>query len=98
MMRIFLIIVLVVALVIGIAVGYFNAQSVHFNFLFGEVELPLIALLIADFLFAALLTLLVTSARMFGYATEIRRLRQQLRDTDTELKSLRNLPLSPDAR
>jgi uncharacterized integral membrane protein len=84
-------------LVLGASVGYFNAQTVRFNYLFGAVEMPLIALLIVDFILAVLISLAVVLVRMLGLRAEIRRLKKQVRDVETELKSLRNLPLQ-DAR
>jgi putative membrane protein len=98
MLRILFIVSVTVVAVIGASIGYFNAQPVHFNYLFGEVQLPLIALLIAVFLFAVLLTLLVMFVRMFGLRSEVRRLKGQVRNAETELKSLRNLPLGPESR
>lgn len=94
MLRIFIIVSLLLVVILGASIGYFNAQSVRFSYLFGEIELPLIALLIADFLVAVLVTLVVVFARIFGLNAEIRRLRKQVRDVETELKSLRNLPLA----
>lgn len=98
MMRILFAVLLGLVLILGASVGYFNAQPVTFNFLFGEWQMPLIALLIGTFIVAALLTLFVMFARLFTLHAEIRRLKKQLRDTDAELKSLRNLPLAQDAR
>jgi putative membrane protein len=98
MLRILITVFLLIVLVLGASIGFFNAQGVRFNYLFGEIELPLIALLILVFLFAVLLTLAVTYARMFGLRAEIRRLKGQVRSADTELKSLRNLPVGPEPR
>lgn len=81
--------------VLGITVGFFNGQPVVFNYLFGSVELPLIALLIAEFLLAVALTLAATFVRVFGLKAEIRRLRKQLRDSETELRNLRTLAAPP---
>lgn len=77
--------------VLGTTIGFFNGQAVQFNYLFGSVELPLIALLIAEFLLVVLLTLLATFVRVFALKSEIRRLGKQLRDSETELKNLRVL-------
>lgn len=98
MLRIVFLLLLGAMLVLGASIGYFNAQAVRFNYLFGEWELPLVALLVADFLVAALVTLAVFGARLLTLRGEIRRLRKQLRDLESELKSLRNLPLAQDAR
>ncbi len=93
MLRILLILLLVVVLCLGASIGYFNAQPVRFNYLAGEIEIPLIALIIGEFVIAVLLTLLACFGRVFALKSEIRRLRKQLRDAEAELKNLRNLPL-----
>lgn len=98
MYRIIILILLVAVLCLGATVGYFNAQPVEFYYLFGSVHLPLIALVIAVFCGAVLLTLLLTMGRIFGLKRDISRLRRQLRDAETELKNLRNLTLGPEAR
>jgi putative membrane protein len=97
MLRILIIVSLLIIVVLGASIGFFNATSVRFNFLFGSVELPLIALLVLDFLFAALLTMLVLYIRMFGLRSEIRRLKKQVQNAETELKSLRNLAMPAEA-
>jgi hypothetical protein len=43
------------------------------------------------------LTLLAVFVRVFSLRSEIRRLRKQLRDSETELKNLRVLAIPPEA-
>ena len=93
MYRIFIIVVLVLVLCVGATIGYFNAQPIRFDYLAGQIELPLIALVLADFFLAVLLTLLVCGGRILSLKAESRRLRKQLRDAEVELKTLRNIPL-----
>lgn len=94
-MRAWLLLLLVVlpVFVLGASVGFFNGQPVRFNYLFGEVELPLIALLAGEFLVVALLTVAISMLRVLSLKTEIRGLRKQLRDVESELKNLRSIPL-----
>lgn len=93
MIRVLIIISLMLVLALGIAIGFFNAQPVTFNYLAGSVQLPLIALVMGEFFLVALLTALLCWARIFGLKGEIRRIRKQLKDAQAELQSLRNLPL-----
>lgn len=93
MLRILVISALVVFLVLGASIGYFNAQEVEFDYLAGTVTLPLIALVIGEFVLAVLLTLLICMGRMLGLRAEIRRLRKQVQAAEAELKTLRELPL-----
>jgi len=91
--RALVVILVVVTAVLGATIGYFNAQPVVFNYLIGEAELPLIALIMGELAVVVILALLVCAGRMFALRGEIGRLRKQLRDAEAELKNLRNLPL-----
>lgn len=93
MIRVLIITILMLVLALGIAIGFFNAQPVTFNYLAGSLQLPLIALVMGEFFLVALLTALLCWARIFGLKGEIRRVRKQLKDAQAELQSLRNLPL-----
>lgn len=93
MLRILVIVALILFLVLGASIGYFNAQEVEFDYLAGTVKLPLIALVIGEFVLAVLLTLLICLGRMLGLKSEIRRLRKQVQNSEAELKSLRELPI-----
>lgn len=94
MLRVLLLVLLIAMLVLGASIGYFNAQTVTFNYLFGTLELPLIAILIGDFLFGMLLTLLLVFGRLLRVRNEAGRLRRQLRDAESELRNLRALPVA----
>lgn len=91
MLRVLVIAGLIIFLVLGASIGYFNAQPVRFNYLAGEVELPLIALVIGEFVVAVLLTLFISFGRMLSLKSEIRRLRRQISGVEAELKTLRDL-------
>lgn len=93
MIRVLVIGTILLVLALGVAIGFFNAQPVSFNYLAGTLQVPLIALVMGEFFMVALLTALLCWARIFGLKGEIRRLRRQLKDAQAELQSLRNLPL-----
>lgn len=93
MQRILILILLVIVFGLGVIIGFYNAQPVSFNYLVGSIQLPLIALITGEFVVAVLLTLLVVMGRILGLKAETRRLKKQLRNTESELKNLRNLPL-----
>jgi len=93
MIRVLVIGTILLVLALGVAIGFFNAQPVSFNYLAGTLQLPLIALVMGEFFLVALLTALLCWARIFGLKGEIRRIRRQLKDAQAELQSLRNLPL-----
>jgi uncharacterized integral membrane protein len=86
----------VAVFVAGAALGYFNSAPVSFDYLFGSTQLRLVSLIVGTLLIGALLMLVLCAARMLGLSRDLRRLRRQLRDAETELKNLRSLPLAPD--
>ncbi|MGQ0528899.1 MAG: LapA family protein [Panacagrimonas sp.] len=93
MLRILVIAALVVVLVLGASIGYFNAQEIQFDYLAGTLSMPLIALVIGEFVIAVLLTLMICFGRMLQLKNEIRRLRKQVQAVESELKTLRELPI-----
>lgn len=94
MLRLLTVILLALVFLIGASLGYFNAERVTFHYLFGAVEVRVAVLVAVSFVIAALLTLALCGLRMLRLHREIRRLRKALRDSETELKNLRNLPLA----
>jgi putative membrane protein len=96
-LRFLVIAALVLFIVLGASIGYFNAQEVEFDYLAGTVKMPLIAMVIGEFVVAVLVTLLLCMGRMLGLKSEIRRLRKQVQGAEAELKSLRELPLRDPA-
>ncbi len=95
MLRILLLILLLLVFLAGASLSYFNAAPVHFNYLVGSADVRLIVLLVGAVALAVVLTLLLCLLKFFALRGEIRGLRRQLRNAETELKNLRNLPPDP---
>lgn len=93
MLRMLTVILLAVVFLTGASLGYFNAERVTFHYLFGQAEVRVAVLVGVSFVIAAVLTLALCGLRMLRLHREIRRLRKALRDSETELKNLRNLPM-----
>jgi uncharacterized integral membrane protein len=91
--RLLVALLLIATFCLGAAVGYFNWTQVTFHYLAGQVELPLIALLLAAFIVGVLVMWLLNLARFFLLSRDHRRQQRQIRDLEAELKNLRNLPL-----
>ncbi|MDD3762188.1 MAG: LapA family protein [Nevskiales bacterium] len=94
--RILTAVLLVVVLVVGGTVGYFNADPVRFDYLFGVWQAPLFAILFAAFALGVLVSLLVASLRILRLRMDVRRLRGQVRDRESELSNLRGLSMAQD--
>lgn len=93
MKRLLLIAVVVIVLALGVSIGYFNAQTVEFDYLAGSVSIGLIWLLLGTMSASIVLTLLVCGGRIVELKSDIRRLRRQLKNNEAELRSLRELPI-----
>jgi lipopolysaccharide assembly protein A len=91
MARVLLLIALLLFFALGGTIGYFNAQPVRFSYIVGTIELPLIALLVSEFLLAVVVTLLVVAGRTLTLKAEIRRLKRQLQKGEAELANLRQV-------
>jgi uncharacterized integral membrane protein len=89
--------VVVGAFCFGAALSYYNWDRVPFNYLIGQVELPLIALMLLSFLLGGVTVLLLNTLRIWALRLESRRLQKQLRNAEVELRNLRNLPLGGPA-
>lgn len=94
MLRIVILVVLLIVFALGASLGFFNAEPITFNYLFGSVEVRVAVLVIVTFILGALLALALCGLRILSLHREMRRVRKQLRDAETELKNLRNLPLA----
>src|SRR5688572_14457723 len=92
--RLVVIVLLVAGFVLGAAISFYNGTAVTFHYLAGQVELPLIALLVGAFFAGVLVMWLLSVARLFGLSRESRRQQRQIRDLEAELRSLRELPLA----
>ncbi len=97
MTRFLVLLVVVASAALGAALAFFNQNVVHFNYLVGETDWPLIVLMIVELVIVVICTLLACGARLMSLKAELRRTRRQLRDVENELKTLRNLPLNENA-
>ena len=95
-MRVLVWVLLILAAGVGAAFSYYNWASVPFNYLAGQTELPLIALLLSAFVLGTAVGLLLMAGKLWGLGRDSRRLRKQIDNAEAELKSLRNLPLPAD--
>ena len=95
--RLIIALLLLVGFVLGAAVSYYNGSVVTFHYLAGQVQLPLIALLLAAFLLGLVVMWLLNLARVFVLSRDSRRYQRQIRELEAELRSLRNLPLAQPA-
>jgi uncharacterized integral membrane protein len=91
--RIVTLLLFIIAGCFGAAISYYNRVDVTFHYLAGQLELPLIALLLGAFLLGIVVMWLLDLGRLFVLSRDSRRQQRQILQLEAELKSLRNLPL-----
>lgn len=92
-MRIFKNILIGLVLLIGLVFAFFNAESVTVDYLFGELETPLVIVLLLDFVFGFAVAFLLFYGRILKQRADLAKQRRRLRDADDEIRNLRNLPI-----
>ncbi|HUS24518.1 MAG TPA: LapA family protein [Candidatus Binatia bacterium] len=97
MLRILLWLLALLAFTTGAALSYYNWADVRFDYLVGAAEVPLIGLLLASFVAGGITVSLISAIRVWSLRFELRRTQKRLRDAETELRNLRELPIAPGA-
>lgn len=93
MLRILRMALVLVALLVGMMFALFNAGQVTVDFLFGSLEIPLVALLIINLLLGLAVGMLIYLPRQLALRLELDRTRKKLAAAETEIRNLRNLPI-----
>src|SRR5688500_11172875 len=83
----------IVALAVGMMFALFNVGSVTVDYLFGSLEISLVALLVLDLLLGLALGALIYLPRQLGLRLELERTRKKLATAEIEIRNLRNLPI-----
>lgn len=84
---------LVIALVIGVAFGFFNQHLVTIDVLWSNAQAPLILILLIAFVVGFGLALVLLLTRLIALRGGLARTRSQLKDARTEIRNLRSLPI-----
>lgn len=82
-----------VALIAGAVLCWVNVQDVSVNYLFGQLEVPLIIVLITMLLIGFLLAYIAMLPRAVSRRAELQKLKRKLHESDQEVRNLRNLPI-----
>lgn len=64
--------------VLFLVMGLFNTTSVHFDYVFGERELPLFVVMLSCFVFGALMCLTLFGTRMIYWRLRAQSLKKQI--------------------
>ncbi|MGB1580172.1 MAG: LapA family protein [Nevskiales bacterium] len=86
-------VLLILAVLIGVVFAYFNTSSVQIDYLFGQLDMPLV-LALALVLFVGLaLGVLVGLPYTMRTRSRLASTRRRLQQAEVEVKNLRNQPL-----
>ena len=92
-MRLVMTILYLVLIVIGISFAALNASSVHVNFYFATLKMPISVLMTLMLGIGMLLGFCVFLCRYWRLKGEYRKIKNQLKLTEKEIKNLRTIPL-----
>lgn len=93
MLRVIRNIVIIVALVIGVAFGFFNFQLITVDLLFTQSRIPLVVVLFLTFLVGVAVAALWLFGRLLLLRGKLARTRRELAETRTEVRNLRSMPI-----
>ncbi|MDN5938532.1 MAG: lipopolysaccharide assembly protein LapA domain-containing protein [Salinisphaera sp.] len=93
MVRLLRNLVIVAALVLGLAFGFLNYNRVTVDLLFRDAQLPLVAVLGCAFVLGVVLSVLLFTGRVLVLKRRLGRTRNQLADARTEIHNLRSMPI-----
>lgn len=93
MLRIVRNIVIIIALVLGVTFAFFNVQPITVDLLFTQSRVPLIVVLLVDFLIGLGVAMLWLFARLLTLRSKLARTRRELEETRTEVRNLRSMPI-----
>ena len=92
-MRIVMTVFYLILILFGISFAALNASSVHVNFYFTTLKMPISVLMTLMLGVGILLGFLLFLGRYWRLKGEYRKIKNQLRLTEKEIKNLRSIPL-----
>jgi len=93
MLRLIRNLIVILALIIGIAFGFFNFDPVDVDLLFTSTKAPLAVLLTVVFVIGILVTAVVAIAKIARLKGRLSSAQRRLRDAETEISNLRSMPI-----
>ena len=92
MLRLLRNLIVILAVFIGLAFGFFNYGSTSVDLLWTQTEAPLSVLLGLAFLLGLVLALIVCGLRIAKLRARLSSTRRQLKDAEAEISNLRGMP------
>lgn len=88
-----MLVIYIVLIIIGVSFAALNASSVDVNFYFKTVSMPISVLMTIMLGVGILIGFLLFISRYWRLKIEYRKIKNQLRLTEKEIKNLRSIPL-----
>jgi putative membrane protein len=92
-MRILLLVFYILLIIIGVSFAALNASSVEVNFYFTTVSMPISVLMTIMLGVGIVVGFLLFTSRYWRIKNECRKMKNQLKLTEKEIKNLRSIPL-----
>ncbi len=93
MLRLLRNLVVVLALVLGVAFGFFNYELVTVDVLWTTTRAPLVVLLAIAFVLGFAVTLIALLYKITRLRTQLSSSRRKLKDAQAEIRNLRSMPI-----
>lgn len=93
MLRLLRNLIVIMALLLGVAFGFFNYELASVDLLFMTTEAPLVVLLAIAFVLGAVIVALVFVGRIMTLRRQLTRTRRRLKDAESEISNLRSMPI-----
>ena len=93
-MRMIMMMLYLVFVLVGVSFAVLNAASVVINFYFSTISMPISVLMILMLGIGLLIGFFTASFRYWRLKSECRRLKNQLKLTEQEIKNLRIMPVT----
>ncbi len=92
-MRIITLVFYLILILIGVSFAALNATSVHVNFYFTTLKMPISVLMTLMLGIGMILGFILFLVRYWHLRVEHRKIKNQLKLTEKEIKNLRSIPL-----
>lgn len=93
MLRLIRNLVVILALVLGVAFGFFNYDLATVDLLWTTTEAPLVVLLAVAFVLGFVIALVICMARIARLRGQLSSSRRRLKDAQAEISNLRSMPI-----
>lgn len=96
MSRIIGYVILLLILLLVLFFTLLNADVVNIHYHFGELQQPLSVVILVSLLLGAVLGIAASLGIIIRHRRELSRLKRQIKNTETEVANLRNMPIKDD--